>query len=55
MTFYMILSILGIVLGIVLQFINLPLVKRFFAIEESFLMLIGRIKANEIAKEIIRY
>ena len=34
MTFYMIISIVGIVLGIGLQFINLPLIWRFFAIEE---------------------
>lgn len=34
MTFYIVISIVGIVLGVGLQLINLPLILKFFEIEE---------------------
>ena len=52
--YYLWLSIGGLVFGIILQFISLPLLLKFFEIERAILMVLGRVKQTEIVVEIIR-
>ena len=45
---YLSLMIGGILLGIVLQFMNLPFVFDFYKIVEKYLRIIGRLKNDDI-------
>ena len=52
--YYLGFSIGGLVFGIILQFISLPLLLKFFEIERALLMVLGRVKKMEIVIEVIR-